>query len=187
MNGFGSGGEITDFLYQFSYQLMYFFQSSGWKNFYSWFFPFSMIFCSAAFVSIIYFILKSGWHEDKFLEDMKELREGAYVPITHKPRKKWKKIKKRIESNNPDNWKIAVLESGEIVNEIIKKMGYVGENFLERLDGIGEEIIPNIEELKKAAKVYLNIIDDPDYSIVHQVAKDAIREFEVFLTHFEYL
>ncbi|MDD3735523.1 MAG: hypothetical protein PHO31_03590 [Candidatus Pacebacteria bacterium] len=187
MNGAGGVGEITDFLYQFLYQLMYFFQSSGWRHFSSWLFPVCMIFCAAAFVSIIYFIIKSGWHEDKFLDDLKELRQGAYVPVTQKPRKKWNKIVKRIESKNPDNWKIAVLESGELVNEIIKKMGYEGENFLERLEGIGAEIVPNIEGLKKAAKVYLNIIDDPDYNVSHQVASDAVEEFKIFLTHFEYL
>lgn len=62
----------------------------------------------------------------------------------------WKQITKMLASDNPEDWKKAILESDRILNEILKMSGYLGNNLKDKLADMTKEQLPSLEEIKKA-------------------------------------
>jgi len=92
--------------------------------------------------------------------------------------KVWVKIKKRLESPLESEYKLAVIEADDLLNEILKKMKYKGESLGERLNQITADIISNIGEVRKAHDAYNNIIHDPDYQTTLEQAQKFIKIYE---------
>jgi hypothetical protein len=115
--------------------------------------------------------------------------KGADMPLISQKNmnKKWEKIKDRLESGNIAQYKLAVLEADQIVDEILQGMKIKGENMAERLEKSNSSQIFNIEALLESHKIRNRVVAEPDFSITKEEAKKAIDPFEDFLKHFEYL
>ena len=111
--------------------------------------------------------------------------QGMNIPSVSK--KKWQKITDRIDQNNSSQYKVAILEADKIVDDVIKGMGYKGENMIERLDQSGASHIENAEELKKAHQVRNKIIHEADYQIDRNTAKKIVEIYENFLHQSDFL
>ncbi|MFA6160362.1 MAG: hypothetical protein WC678_04745 [Parcubacteria group bacterium] len=117
--------------------------------------------------------------------DLRETLMGVNIPPEFvnkkgKLRKKWNKIREGIKSSEEDNWKIAIIEADEIIDDLIRRMGYAGENMGERLAEINPGQIENIEELKKAHETRNQIIHDEAFELTKEQAEETIRYFEFF-------
>jgi hypothetical protein len=110
---------------------------------------------------------------------------GLDIPSLSK--KKWQKITSRIHQDNPSQYKVAILEADKIVDDILKGMGYKGENMIERLDHPTAIHIENAEDLKKAHQVRNQIIHETNYQIDRKKAEEIIGIYENFLRQSEFL
>ena len=126
---------------------------------------------------IFYFLRKTSWLRWRFTQDMKDLVAFKSYEIK-KFEKVWVKIKKRLESPLESEYKLAVIEADDLLNEILKKMKYKGESLGERLNQITADIISNIGEVRKAHDAYNNIIHDPDYQTTLEQAQKFIKIYE---------
>ncbi|HAT74132.1 MAG: hypothetical protein US30_C0006G0029 [Candidatus Moranbacteria bacterium GW2011_GWF2_36_839] len=124
--------------------------------------------------------------------DLRETSFGMNVPPElvgkkGKLRKKWNKIREGIKSSEEANWKIAIIEADEIIDDLIRRMGYAGENMGERLAEITPGQIENIEELKRAHETRNQIIHDEAFKLTKEQAEETLGYFENFLKYFEVL
>lgn len=124
--------------------------------------------------------------------DIRDTIIGMNVPselTTRKNRlvKKWNKIKKKMESENKSNWKVAIIEADNIIDDLIERMKYPGENMGERLAGINPGQIGNIEELKRAHEIRNRIIHEENFKLSKKQAEKIIGYYENFLKYFEVL
>lgn len=143
-----------------------------------------LFFIIALFVSIIVVIIRS-W---EYLScEYHEKRWGADFP-KHKPRKlkkKWDALEKQMESHSESAGKLAIIEAGKIINDILDKAGYPGETMSERLDKITEAQISNIYDLRKASRLRNTIVHDMDVEISRHQTKEAFKIFEKTLEELE--
>jgi hypothetical protein len=110
---------------------------------------------------------------------------GINMPSLSK--KKWQKIASRINQDNPSQYKVAILEADKIVDDILKSIGYKGENMIERLSHPSAAQIENVEELKSAHQIRNQIIHKTDYQIDRKTAEEIIGIYEKFLRQSEFL
>ena len=84
---------------------------------------------------IAYILRKTGYFLDVKGEDALDLLGGGYK---HKVRilRIWWKIKKQLDSSEPSQWKKAILETDDVLNEIFKMSGYLGSQLEEKLETI---------------------------------------------------
>ena len=160
-------------------------------------------FYNSAFFSVIKFIL--GVYAVVLLVDiilllvqrglggnLRETLLGANIPpelVTRKGRlqKKWERVRVKMRDENESRYKVAIIEADNIIDDLIGRMGYKGENMGERLAGINPGQIENIEDLKKAHEVRNRIIHEEDFRLTKEQAEEILGYYEAFLKYFQVL
>lgn len=127
-----------------------------------------------------------------FSGDLRDTIIGMDVPpelVTKKGklRVRWERVRKRMRSENQSDYKVAIIEGDNIIDDLIARMGYKGENFAERLDNINSGQIENIEELRLAHEVRNRIIHDENFILNKEEAQKVLGYFEEFLRYFQVL
>jgi len=102
----------------------------------------------------------------------------------NKLRAKWAKVKAKLKSKNESDYKVAIIEADKIIDDLIARMNYKGENMGERLDNITPGQIENIEDLKRAHEIRNRIIHDESFVLTKAEAEKTLDYFEDFLRFF---
>jgi hypothetical protein len=133
---------------------------------------------SLLFISFIIFaLMKTSWLKFSFLYDAVELL--TYRPFgVRKMEKNWKKITARIDTGLESEYKLAVIEADNMLNEILNKMGYGGESLGERLEKLTAATLPDIEGIREVHQVRNNIIHDPNYKLSLNETRRLLDIFE---------
>lgn len=66
---------------------------------------------------------------------------------------RWERVEQYMTSLNPSDWKIAILEADNILDEIVERMGYHGETLGERMKTIEASDFPYLEEAWQVHKL----------------------------------
>ncbi len=175
-------------VFNFSWDSIWlFFQSDAWHNFLSTLQPLCIIAILIYIFIIIWAIWKSTWAYWYISADFYDFTHGGPITPETIVQKKWKKVKKRLDSLNEANWKLAIIEGEELVEEVLEKMGYKGEGLREKLKGVDESQIKNIPDLISSYDIFINILADPDYKLTKEKAIKCFTAFEEFLKNSELL
>lgn len=134
---------------------------------------FAMFFLAAA----IYFMINSSWLQYKFLEDVTEFFSWQSYGM-REISKRWDKIKNRIESGSESEYKLAVIEADDFLNEIMDERGYDGEDLEEKIKESGKLLAPVFSEVMSAHEVRNSIVYNQDYSLDAERAKKILDIYE---------
>ncbi len=108
------------------------------------------------------------------------------TPTTRASR--WNEIKKRMDSENFTEWRMAIIEADALLDEIIKKIGYKGENFGERLKSIEPSDFDNLQNIWEAHKVRNQIVHDVDkFVLSKEESKEIVGKYEKALKELKYI
>lgn len=66
---------------------------------------------------------------------------------------RWERVEQYMISLNPSDWKIAILEADNILDEIVERMGYKGTTLGERMKSIEASDFPYLEEAWEVHKL----------------------------------
>ncbi|MFN3188399.1 MAG: hypothetical protein ACK42D_02530 [Candidatus Paceibacteria bacterium] len=88
-------------------------------------------------------------------------------------------VREHIESDNPNDWKHAIIEADIILDKALKQLGYAGASLGERLRSITPTMLGSIDDAWEAHKVRNHIAHGgPDFVLTHKIAKDTIIRYE---------
>lgn len=92
----------------------------------------------------------------------------------------WKQIKKRLESKDKKQWRLAVVEADAIFDETLKISGYNGKTFDERLEAADHTRFFNIsvEEIKEAHRLKDRIASEPEFQVSLNEAEVIVRMYK---------
>jgi len=114
------------------------------------------------------------------------LQHGQEVPTAKgKMQIRWEETKELIESQNPNEWKAAILESSNMLNEVLGIIGYEGAALGEKLDGMLPSQLENLEEVKEANRVKNRVVNDESFMINQLDAKKIVETFAKALRYLE--
>ncbi len=121
--------------------------------------------------------------------DIRQAIKGMKMPAVPKSkmRKRWTKIRRRLESDNAFQYKAAVLEADSMIDKVLSDMGYAGKNMSERLEKIKPAQIHNYEDLKNAHQIRNRIIHEADFSIDKKQTEEIVEIYESLLENLELL
>lgn len=89
-----------------------------------------------------------------------------------------KGVEEYINSDNPRDWKLAIIEADVILDEALKKFGYQGVSVGERLKDTAPAKLMSINDAWQAHKVRNQIAhSDTDFILTRRVAEDTIKQY----------
>lgn len=91
---------------------------------------------------------------------------------------KWEEICRHIDSSKESDWKLAIIEADNLVDNLLKSAGYQGETMGDRLTNIERGQLPGLEGLWEAHKVRNKLVHDMNYFLRYAEAKRAIQNYE---------
>lgn len=139
-------------------------------------FPIKVLFLGFAvifFLIIVFGFLKTQRQINLFFERIFQFLTFKSIS-SQKMSKDWSKILTKLKSPVESDYKIAVIEADNLLDEVFEKAGYSGKNLKERLDKINPSLISNIEELKKVRLIRDKIISEPNYKLDLEQAKKIL-------------
>ncbi len=99
----------------------------------------------------------------------------------------WENILTQVDSANQADWKLAILEADTILDSLVAKMGYKGENLGERLKSIEPGDFLTLNDAWEAHKVRNAIAHGASYELSQREARRVIKLFETVFREFGYL
>jgi hypothetical protein len=92
-------------------------------------------------------------------------------------------IKKHIVSDNPNDWKLAIIEADIVLDEALKKSGYAGISLGERLKSISPSHLKSLDDAWQAHKVRNQIAHGgADFVLTRRLAEDTIKQYRRVFT-----
>ncbi|MEI6420194.1 MAG: hypothetical protein WCO30_01045 [bacterium] len=141
-------------------------------------------------VGIIYYALKI-WELHKS-DDALEFatpplaKAGAVGPaVVNKMKTRWELVVKHVESENPGDWRMAIMEADIMLDEMLDRQGYHGESIGDKLKQVEKSDFNSIDQAWEAHKVRNQIAHEgSDFILTQRRAKEVIFMFEKVFREF---
>lgn len=124
----------------------------------------------------IYCIAASGYMKTKMEKGMDYFGFGSVAKF--RQIRVWKHVVKRMQTNDMTNWKLAIMEADELMDEVIKASGYRGANADERFQQVTPEVLSNIDQVKEAHRTRNRAAQEPDFVIIKDEALQTLRVYK---------
>lgn len=137
-------------------------------------------------IVIIYSIMMGREVHHKEKHDLKKfiVRE----PSKKVDNEKWLKVMEHINSTNSSDWRVAIIEADTILDEMIIKMGYIGDNLGDRLKKVEPSDFETLNDAWEAHKVRNSIAHEgSNFVLSHDQAKKVIGKYERVFREFKYI
>lgn len=146
-------------------------------------------FISLALVAgIIYSEVKLSQIRKKIREEEKKVQEEEVTASLKQGGRRWQKISDHINSENPSDWRLAILEADIILEEMLDHMGLHGETMSEKLKSVEKSDFVNIDLAWEAHKIRNTIAHEGiDFEISHREARRVIGLYETVFKEFHFI
>ncbi len=91
---------------------------------------------------------------------------------------KWEAIQRRVTENNPESWRVAIIEADIMLDETLRNTGYVGQSIGEMLKSANPNSFTTVQDAWEAHKVRNTIAHvGSDFVLTQKVAQETITQF----------
>ncbi len=145
---------------------------------------------SALFIyGIIYSYIRVGQlsaeQEEKLREAermWKELNSG------HIENERWQSVQNHIRSENPNDWKLAIIEADVLLERMLEQAGYAGTTIGDKLRSASTRSFATLEDAWQAHRVRNQIAHGgADFVLTQKVARETIVLYERVFREFSFI
>lgn len=87
-------------------------------------------------------------------------------------------IQAHVASDNPNDWKLAIIEADIILDGLLKDRGYAGNTLGERLRSISVNQLGSLQDAWEAHKIRNMIAHEgPDFVLTKRMAEDTVKRY----------
>jgi len=142
---------------------------------------------SILFITVIIYSLVRLWELGKDDKEKFSLAESVPQDAGEK-HERWEVVQTHIESENPSDWKLSIIEADAILDDMVKKIGYSGDNLGERLKSIEVSDFTSIQSAWEAHKVRNQIAHEGSgFELTHREARRVIGLYKDVFEEFKYI
>lgn len=114
-----------------------------------------------------------------------KVKEEAPKDFRHE---KWEVVLDHLNSNNEAEWRLSIIEADNILDELVQRLGYPGENLGERLKSASAQEMVSLQNAWEAHKFRNQIVHEgSDVHLTYPEAKRIVGLFEVVFREFNFI
>jgi hypothetical protein len=111
------------------------------------------------------------------LRDAEKLYDEQFRGVTRSTR--LQDVFNHSLSENPNDWKLAIIEADIILDDTLKQKGYQGASLGERLKGVGPHQLNTLQDAWEAHKIRNRIAHDgADFVLTKRIAQETINRYQ---------
>lgn len=143
---------------------------------------FLFIYVAVLLVDIVLLLVLKG-----LSSDLKTALYGTERPLASKNKliKRWEAILARMESANPSQYKVALLEADAMAGEILDQIGFPGPTMKEKLEGVKGGQLETRDRLAESHEVRNQIVHDATFVLDKDEALRHLENFRAFFDEVE--
>jgi hypothetical protein len=140
-------------------------------------------------VGIVWLLRKVVSLRKKEAGELKLSVDAIQEATRFKPKnERWEKVERYLAGNSPAEWKLAIIEADNILDELVKKFPSAkGDNLGERLKSIEPSDFTTLSEAWEAHKIRNRIAHESDFTLTQREAREVISLFQKVFAEFDYL
>ncbi len=137
-------------------------------------------------IGIVYGLIRVRQAE---LEWRKTLYPDAEIEGHSKPKnEKWVRVTQHINSDNPSDWRLAILEADIILDELLDWIGYIGDTIGDKLKKANKGDFATLDYAWEAHRIRNAIAHEgQDFVLTQREARRIISLFEAVFTEFDFI
>ncbi|HEU0080669.1 MAG TPA: hypothetical protein VFQ72_01420 [Candidatus Paceibacterota bacterium] len=102
--------------------------------------------------------------------------------------KKWQQVQEHINSSNPSDWRLAILEADIMLGDILEKMGYQGDSIGDKLKGIEKSDFVTLDLAWEAHRTRNQVAHQgSDFQLNEREAKRIVELYKKVFEEFYYI
>ncbi|NQV88333.1 MAG: hypothetical protein HQ402_02160 [Parcubacteria group bacterium] len=146
--------------------------------------PYLIIFSFGLSALFLIGIIYSLWRLTKIVKERNKTLNAPQATAQQEEvvNQKWIRVSDHINSENPNDWRLAILESDIILEELLDKMGYRGESIGDKLKTIEKSDFTTIDNAWEAHKIRNSIAHEGGDFLITQ--REARRVIELYASVF---
>ncbi|HUZ93039.1 MAG TPA: hypothetical protein VNG29_03540 [Candidatus Paceibacterota bacterium] len=135
------------------------------------------IFVSSFFViATVFFIARTGWLTVR-LDRVEDVVMKKNLP-KERSKKTWQKVQRHLFAGDDANLKLALLEADKVLDDALRHAGIRGNNLGDRLKGLDEAKLPNLQQVWEAHKLRNRLVHESDFKLNRDTAERALAIYE---------
>ncbi len=159
----------------------------GWVSIMWSFFTFLSLLLSAVLLfGIIYAYIRSG-QLDEAQEEFIAAAERSYREL-HGVRTtnwRWDEIQGRITSDNPNDWKLAIIDADVMLFDTLESAGYTGATVGDKLKGASSRSFTTLDIAWNAHKVRNQVAHSgTDFVLTKKLAQETVTQYRMVFEEF---
>jgi hypothetical protein len=101
---------------------------------------------------------------------------------------RWQSVQTHLTSNNPNDWKLAIIEADVLLERMLEKAGYAGNTAGERLKSASARSFATLDDAWTAHRVRNQIAHGgADFVLTQKIAKETLILYERVFKEFDVL
>lgn len=120
------------------------------------------------------------------VEEIKEDIESLKPQLVVK-NKTWEKVIDLMSSDNPNDWKLAVIEADKMLEQVVSTFAVPGDNLGEKMKNIEKGDFLNLDSAWMAHKVRNRIAHEHNFHLGQREAQLAIGNYEKVFREFDFI
>ena len=142
--------------------------------------PIFWVFSLFLILFLAFFIAKTDWLRLRYLETIVQFftfKPYGVKRLTHQ----WDRIVKKIDTGRETEYKLAVIEADSLTDDMLKKSGYSGRTFEEKVKNLSPSILKDKDRLLIAHRNRNQIVADPDFELDADQTRKILEEYKLVL------
>jgi hypothetical protein len=152
-------------------------------NFFARYAVFSILFSFVMFFVVWVYISKYVKMREEMLAKVTPIKDEVEMLQESMENKKWVLVQEHINSDDPNKWKLAILEADIILSELLDTLNLPGTSIGEKLKAIEPSDFTNIENAWEGHKIRNEIAHQGSDFLINQ--REAKRIIGLYQTVFE--
>lgn len=98
---------------------------------------------------------------------------------------RWEEVESHIDSESPNDWKLAIIDADVMLYETLESAGYTGTSIGDKLKSANTKSFTTLEQAWNAHKVRNQIAHGgADFVLTKKIAQDTINQYKMVFSEF---
>lgn len=151
--------------------------------------PFIKFICFVLFcLAIYYFFQRRKVDHHEAMQLAKMIKEAGRIRIDAPKNQKWERVLEHINSNNPNDWKAAIIEADIMLDELLTVLNYHGNSIGDKLKAVEPSDFDTLQSAWEAHKVRNQIAHEgSEFVLSERDAKRTVAFYKAVFEEFEFI